>query len=514
MGLIGSSSHRMDTYDVDVAIVGSGFGGSLTALLLERIGLRPLVLDRASHPRFTIGESSTPTANMILRDLADRYDLSHLRPLAAYGPWQEAYPEVVAGRKRGFSYFRHASEVPFTPEPRHANELLVTASSDPYWSDTHWLRADVDAFLAKEVRRAGIPLLDETEVTGLRREGRWLLEARNPEGAVQCRADFLVDATGGTGLCRAFGRTGTGPSLQSNSRALYAHFSGLPRWHDVVAARGSRVEDHPYPCDEAAVHHVLDDRWMWEFRFNDGRVSAGLVLDAEASPLDPELSPEAEWTACLQRYPTLARRFSLDRLAHPPGQIVRTGRLQRTAKQAAGPGWALLPFTAGFVDPLHSTGIAHTLSGIERLTSIFDRHGSRPPVASLHEYSRALRRELQFVDALVQVCYESLPSFRAWTASTMFYFAAATTYERRRASTREAFSMDFLCAGDATLRSRVQEALRWLSERADRPLGPDEEEAYEQRVEEAIRPYNEVGLFDPPVPNMYPYTAAPMGEES
>jgi FADH2 O2-dependent halogenase len=41
---------------------------------------------------------------------------------------------------------------------------------------------------------------------------------------------------------------------------------------------------------------------------------------------------------------------------------------------------------------------------------------------------------------------------------------------------------------------------------------PTEEQraGYEQFVEDAIEPYNEVGLFDPPVPRMYPHTAAPV----
>ena len=138
----------MTRLEGDVAVLGSGFGGSLMALVLQRIGLEPIVIDKATHPRFAIGESSTPTANMILADLAERYDLPRLDPLAKYGPWTQAYPDVGVGRKRGFSYFRHQMGQPFTPDPDHGNELLVAASSDSFLSDTHWLRADVDAFLA------------------------------------------------------------------------------------------------------------------------------------------------------------------------------------------------------------------------------------------------------------------------------------------------------------------------------------------------------------------------------
>ena len=61
--------------DADVAIVGSGFTGSLAALALRRARARVVLIERGRHPRFAIGESSTPLANLLLEELADRYDL-------------------------------------------------------------------------------------------------------------------------------------------------------------------------------------------------------------------------------------------------------------------------------------------------------------------------------------------------------------------------------------------------------------------------------------------------------
>ena len=67
----------------DVAIIGSGFAGSLTALALRRIGYSVVLLERGRHPRFAIGESSTPLANLLLEELSDRYGLTRVRPLAS-----------------------------------------------------------------------------------------------------------------------------------------------------------------------------------------------------------------------------------------------------------------------------------------------------------------------------------------------------------------------------------------------------------------------------------------------
>src|SRR5690349_8981065 len=91
--------------DGDVIILGSGFGGCLTALVLQQIGWKPVVVDRAAHPRFAIGESSTPAADLMLGSLCARFGLDRLAPLTHYGTWKRTYPEVACGKKRGFSYF-------------------------------------------------------------------------------------------------------------------------------------------------------------------------------------------------------------------------------------------------------------------------------------------------------------------------------------------------------------------------------------------------------------------------
>src|SRR5471030_2455295 len=98
---LGSASLVKESFDV--AIVGSGFAGSLLALVARRIGLSVVLLEKGSHPRFAIGESTSPLANLLLEELAARYDLPRLAPFAEWGSWRRAYPEVSCGLKRGFS---------------------------------------------------------------------------------------------------------------------------------------------------------------------------------------------------------------------------------------------------------------------------------------------------------------------------------------------------------------------------------------------------------------------------
>ena len=119
----------------EIAVVGSGFAGSLAGRVLARLGRRVLLLERGRHPRFALGESSTPLAAISLETLADRYDLPDLRPLAAYKRWLAACPEVRQKLKQGFTFYAHR------PGQRWSNNgaprLLVAASPSNQIADSH-----------------------------------------------------------------------------------------------------------------------------------------------------------------------------------------------------------------------------------------------------------------------------------------------------------------------------------------------------------------------------------------
>ena len=50
----------MSDSQYDVIILGSGIGGSTLAAILARDGFRVLMIEKARHPRFALGESTLP----------------------------------------------------------------------------------------------------------------------------------------------------------------------------------------------------------------------------------------------------------------------------------------------------------------------------------------------------------------------------------------------------------------------------------------------------------------------
>jgi len=150
--------------DFDIVIIGSGFSGALLAMIARRAGRSVMLLDRGAHPRFAVGESTSPLLNLIIEQIADRYDLPRLKPLTTWGEWQRTYPQLVGGLKRGSTYFKHEPGARYRSEPDRSNQLLVSACLNDEAADTHWLRSDVDYFLLREAVASGADFLDHTEL--------------------------------------------------------------------------------------------------------------------------------------------------------------------------------------------------------------------------------------------------------------------------------------------------------------------------------------------------------------
>jgi FADH2 O2-dependent halogenase len=498
----------------DVALIGAGFGGSLMGLILQRLGLRSVLIDRTSHPRFAIGESATPIGDLIWSQLARQYDLPRLAPLAEYGSWQRTYPDLPCGLKRGFSYFLHRPGQRIVPSATHDDEMLVAASQGIDDADTHWYRAAFDQFICDETRREGVDYFDQTQLVELQSGEVWELKGTRLGQPVTIRARFLIDASGEGGfLAKQLGLTSHVEQMQTNSRPLFAHFRGVPTWSSLQGFDGLAKHpyaDHPYPCDDAVLHHQFDGGWMWVIPFNNGITSVGFALDQRRFPLDETISPAAEWDQLLTRYPSIGDHLKGARICGPSDQLVRGRRMQRWLSPTAGPNWALLPTAATFLDPLHSTGNAHTLSGIERLAGIFSRYKGQwhdsDFHAALQNYHSTLQAETRLLDRVIHGCFLTLGDMDLFEAAASFYFVAAIWAENRRRTGVWQSHEAFLGAHDAEWMNIVQQSCQELCQLMTEDQPPEvSRRAFVDRVRERIAHYNLAGLCDPARRKLYPY---------
>src|SRR5258707_8024748 len=98
------------------------------ARCLAVLGYDVVLLERSTHPRFAIGESSTPLANLSLQRLGIRYGLADCYQLATHGRWLAHFPELRRGLKRGFTFSRHHPDQPLANRRLDSERLLVAAS--------------------------------------------------------------------------------------------------------------------------------------------------------------------------------------------------------------------------------------------------------------------------------------------------------------------------------------------------------------------------------------------------
>jgi FADH2 O2-dependent halogenase len=496
------------TLDCDIVIAGAGFAGSLMALVLHNLGFRVCLVEKGQHPRFAIGESSTPIADMILRQLSRQYNLPWLKDFSRYGSWQQAHPEIVCGIKRGFSYFKHYPGKEFTADVNHTNELLVAASTGDMQSDTNWLRADLDAFLVSKVKEGGITYLDLTEIVSAERNTMWTFRTGG-DSSPDISTSFFIDATGsGVLLDKLLDVKSSADDFLTGSFAVFSHFNNVPRWTEVLQKKGIPTGDFPYDPDNSALHQVLDEGWIWMLRFNDDRTSVGFALNGQKADFE-NMSAQQIWDSLLNKYPTIYQLLNNASLTAQPGAILKSGRLQRKTAKCFGPGWAALPHTAGFVDPLFSPGIAHSLAGIQKLATILRRCWGREDDLdrNLAQYENAVFEELKFIDLLVAGCYQTMDRFELFNAWSMLYFAATINYEQRLL--KQMPPGYFLGADDDSMREMVNKSYGDLMNilKKERITHGDIQQ-FTALIRERIAPVNIAGLLDPALKNMYHHTAA------
>jgi tetracycline 7-halogenase / FADH2 O2-dependent halogenase len=277
----------------------------------------------------------------------------------------------------------------------------------------------------------------------------------------------------------------------------------------------------PFCGDDAAQHHLLTSGWVWMLRMDNGVTSVGLVEPCKNDPSyqnridtwSPTTASEY-FSAAIRKYPSIEALMRPAQLIAPAHGLGVGGRMSRCRKSAAGPGWALLPVTYGFVDPLHSTGIAHSLSGVQRVAEILLDEPQRRS-HRWEEYSRSLREEIEWIDTLVAGCYLTQPSFQDFVAFASFYFIAAIEFEKQLAADPSTWPLGFLQAGDARLRTNCRLVLSSIG--CEEHACPTSElgnpilrqSAITEAVRRGIEPWNRVGLLDPDKQNRISHSAAP-----
>jgi tetracycline 7-halogenase / FADH2 O2-dependent halogenase len=333
----------------DVAIIGSGMGGSTLAAILARQGLSVLVFEAGVHPKFAVGESTILETSEMMRALAKFYDVPELAYFSSENFLD--YAGTTHGIKRHFGFVHHTPGQPPSPD----QTLQAIIPKQPYGHELHLYRQDTDYFLTSVAISYGAMVLQGMPVSevNIKDDG---VEITTSKGQTY-HAEYLVDASGFRSLIaeqfnlRDF-------DLQTHTRGMFTHMIDVPCFNNVSFTR--EENGVPFRWSEGTLHHIFKGGWLWVIPFNNHAeatnplVSVGLLLDPRVYPVRKDVSPEQEFFEFVEKFSGVKKQFQNARAVRG---WVRADRLQYSSKHVVGDRFSLLGHAAGFIDPLYSKGL-------------------------------------------------------------------------------------------------------------------------------------------------------------
>lgn len=313
-------THTADNTVYDALIVGGGPAGTTAGLVLARQGLKVLLLEKDTHPRFHIGESILPRTELLLRELGLSDKIRALPHLPKFG--------AEFGFGNDFKTLRFG----FT------DGLL------PGFPIFNIERAHLDRLLADEARAAGCEIRENTAVKRIVRLADNDVELETSAGTL--RARVLIDASGhGTLVGRHLGtrRNMTDPELQKV--AYFQHFEGVERLEGQAAGHPGIIM-----CEEG---------WFWLIGLSDTKTSVGFVTrPGFVKQLDVPPDRLLQWA--IARCPVVRHRM---RNAVGPDKNHVLADFSYTCAPHAGPGYFMVGDAGCFLDPIFSTGVTLAMMG-------------------------------------------------------------------------------------------------------------------------------------------------------
>ncbi|MCG3149692.1 MAG: hypothetical protein PCFJNLEI_03157 [Verrucomicrobiae bacterium] len=328
-----------------VTIVGAGPAACTLAILLRRAGLEVTMFFQPKRAPLIVGESLVPAIIPILRLLG------------------------IEDEVKSFSQFKPGACFNISPDVNFSFPFnRVRSNLPPYAYNVP--RAQFDDCLTEAARRAGTNVIEQ--VATLERIGD---SDRVQLAGSASQPDLIVDATGRLrmipnllGLPSERGRR--------EDTALFAHLDKAQLDH------------------EGYVHTTrLERGWSWRIPL-PGRVSLGCVVPAEHATKFGATAEEQYDN--LLRQDRVLKEITRDSKRLTP--VVKHTNYQLVTTRLVGPNWVLVGDTAGFIDPVFSSGLFIAMNGAITLADCIQHH-------NLPQYERHVRKHLRSWLQIVEYFY-------------------------------------------------------------------------------------------------------------
>lgn len=310
--------------DADVIIIGGGPAGSTLATLLANDGHKVIVLEKDIHPRDHVGESLTPSTNLVF----DRIG------------FLDKMNDAGFIHKPGTGW-----NAPRSPLWKFIEiwlfEFPIPNGPQPY---TYNVERDVmDTMLLRHAHEAGAKVLQGVKAQRVLFEGDRAVGVRavvSDGWERDLRAKIVVDATGRRCFL-ANQLKMKQKDLSFNQMCIYSWFEG--------------VKEPPKRYDGFTLFYFIgmNQAWSWHIPLRMGKTSMGVIVDKEDFQKAGRDYGDFFYSL-VQRNRTFTHAMQ-DAERIRPWWV--EGDYSYRIDKFAGPGWLLIGDALRFVDPIFSSGV-------------------------------------------------------------------------------------------------------------------------------------------------------------
>ena len=309
----------VERQECDVLVIGGGPAGTTVAPFLTEKGYKVVVLEKARHPRFHIGESLLP-ANL---PLFERMGIAEeVKAIGMVKPGAE----FVSPHHNMAQCFEFAD---------------AWDKSMPYAYQVK--RDEFDTILIRNAEKKGVEVHEGCKakaVDFLPDNSGAIVRAQHDDGREsEWKARFVVDASGrDTFLANRFQIKHRNP--KHNSSAIYGHFAGAKR-HDGQAAGNITI-------------FWFEHGWFWFIPMMNDTTSIGMVTWPYYMKTIGDRNIEQFLMDGIAMCPALAERLKDAKLVN---KVEATGNFSYVSERNHGQNYMLLGDAYAFIDPVFSSGV-------------------------------------------------------------------------------------------------------------------------------------------------------------